>query len=296
MSRIKIGRGRKIKTIVGEVEITDKQANYFEIKSHSRLSPRLEKNALLICANESYQRAEEDLLVITGIKISHSTLHRLVNKQDLELPSSRLGVQEVSLDGGKVRLRTEKKGKPCEWKDYKAVRLNRTYCGAFFQENQSLIDWVNSQKLLTPFFCTGDGHPGIWNLFEEMGNTQNRKEILDWYHLKENLYQVGGSLKRLKEATELLWLGKVSETIDLFRSLTKKKAINFCKYLETHRQRIINYDYYQTEQISSIGSGAIESGIKQIGMRVKISGSQWRIDNVPRILSLRCAYLNNFFS
>ncbi len=54
--------------------------------------------------------------------------------------------------------------------------------------------------------------------------------------------------------------------------------------------------YYQTEQISSIGSGAIESGIKQIGMRVKISGSQWRIDNVPRILSLRCAYLNNFFS
>jgi len=25
-------------------------------------------------------------------------------------------------------------------------------------------------------------------------------EILDWYHLKENLYKVGGSLKRLTQA------------------------------------------------------------------------------------------------
>jgi hypothetical protein len=50
--------------------------------------------------------------------------------------------------------------------------------------------------------------------------------------------------------------------------------------------------YYQCEQICSIGSGAVESGIKQISRRIKISGAQWREDNVPQVLAHRCAYLN----
>ena len=37
-----------------------------------------------------------------------------------------------------------------------------------------------------------------------------------------------------------------------------------CTYLEKHRHRIINYYYFQAEQICSIGSGSIESTIKQI--------------------------------
>jgi len=44
-------------------------------------------------------------------------------------------------------------------------------------------------------YCIGDGHPGIWNLFQEIGVTEQRQEILDWYDLKENLYKAGGSLK-----------------------------------------------------------------------------------------------------
>lgn len=56
--------------------------------------------------------------------------------------------------------------------------------------------------------------------------------------------------------------------------------------------RIVNYQYYQAEQICSIGSGAIESTVKQIDRRTKISGAQWKFDNVPQILAHRCAYLN----
>ena len=33
--------------------------------------------------------------------------------------------------------------------------------------------------------------------------------------------------------------------------------------------------------------------IKQIGARIKIVGAQWNEKNVPQILRLRCAYLNN---
>jgi len=77
----------------------------------------------------------------------------MVKLQDFELPTSKQGVQEITLDGGKVRLRNEKKGEPCYWKDYKALCLDNVYCGAFFQNNQDLIDWSNSQKLLHPIYC-----------------------------------------------------------------------------------------------------------------------------------------------
>ena len=106
-------------------------------------------------------------------------------------------------------------------------------------------------KLLHPIYCIGDGHAGIWNLFQEIGLTEQRQEILDWYHLKENLYQAGGSLRRLKQAESLLWCGQVNEVIDLFKHLKKKAFKTFCNYLETHRCRIINYLYYQEESLSS---------------------------------------------
>ena len=51
--------------------------------------------------------------------------------------------------------------------------------GLFFQEEQSLVDWGNSQKLLNPFYCLGDGHAGIWNLFKQIGESDKRIEILD---------------------------------------------------------------------------------------------------------------------
>ncbi|ELS32542.1 hypothetical protein Pse7429DRAFT_2258 [Pseudanabaena biceps PCC 7429] len=41
-----------------------------------------------------------------------------------------------------------------------------------------------------------------------------------------------------------------------------------------------------------MGSGAVESTIKQIGRRIKISGAQWKRDNLPQVLKHRCAYLN----
>ncbi|MEY3555277.1 MAG: hypothetical protein RLZZ580_1331 [Cyanobacteriota bacterium] len=52
----------------------------------------------------------------------------------------------------------------------------------------------------------------------------------------------------------------------------------------------------EKERVSFLGSGAIESGIKQIGKRVKLSGAPWQNENVSSILSLRCAYLNGVLS
>ena len=70
------------------------------------------------------------------MNVSHSTLQRRVIQQELPFPSAKQAVGEVSVDGGKVRLR----GNPGEgghWRDYKAVRLESLYYGSFFQDNQS---------------------------------------------------------------------------------------------------------------------------------------------------------------
>ncbi|HLP89372.1 MAG TPA: hypothetical protein VK184_12370 [Nostocaceae cyanobacterium] len=58
-----------------------------------------------------------------------------------------------------------------------------------------------------------------------------------------------------------------------------KKVENFRAYLEKHRSRIVNYSYYQSEQICSIGSGAVESAVKQIGARIQLESIHfWKKD------------------
>jgi hypothetical protein len=82
----------------------------------------------------------------------------------------------------------------------------------------------------------------------------------------------------------------------LFKDCRRQKARNFEGYLSKHRARIVNYQYYQAEQLCSIGSGAVESAVKQIGRRLQISGARWNAASVNAMLSLRCAYLNGQFA
>jgi hypothetical protein len=123
-----------------------------------------------------------------------------------------------------------------------------------------------------------------------------RQEILDWFHLKENLFKVGGSLKRLRQAETLLWQGEVETVKVLLRQQCPQRAKKFLAYLDKHRHRLINYRLLQEEYQISIGSGAVESAIKQIDRRLKLSGAQWKTSNVNQILHLRCAYLNGQFA
>jgi hypothetical protein len=63
----------------------------------------------------------------------------------------------------------------------------RSVCRAEFQKNEALVQWVNQQKLATMINCIGDGHPGVWNIVREIAQEYRRREILDWFHLVENL-------------------------------------------------------------------------------------------------------------
>ena len=82
-----------------------------DVKASSQQSPYLEKCCLLLSANASYARAAEDLQLLTGMAVSHSTQQRLVHRQSFDLPQAAKTVEEMSVDGGKVRLRTPKESR-----------------------------------------------------------------------------------------------------------------------------------------------------------------------------------------
>lgn len=278
----------------------------------------------------SYEQAARELAMTTGMSVSASTQRRLVHRQDFagmgapavaaestppeprERPgpapavaaSSQVGaasppasampplpVQALSLDGGNIRLRTPP-GQASQWRQYKALSLNGGAWGvAFFQANAALAQWAAPLSFTPSYYCLGDGHPGIWGLYEQMALPATRVEILDWYHLKENLYKVGGSSQRLRQAEACLWQGQVSATLALFSRLKSQAAQRFCAYLRTHASRIPDYGYYQAAGIP-IGSGSVESLVKQIDQRTQLPGAQWNAANVPQVLAHRCAFLN----
>jgi hypothetical protein len=244
-----------------------------------------------LSANESYQNAEQDMLLLMGLKVGHSTLQRKVQKVDNLLPDVKQGLSEIAIDGGKIRLRG-KAGEGSEWKEYKTARLQGIYYGAFFQDSESLINWVNSQRLTNPLYCLGDGQAGIWNIIAEIGDEKQRIEILDWYHLMENLHKVEGKKYQLEQIKAYLWMGQTREAIKYLYDQKLGGSYQFCNYLIKHIKRIPNYHYYSWQSICSVGSGAVESAVKQIGHRVKITGAQWKKETVSNILQLRCAYLN----
>jgi len=55
----------------------------------------------------SYQHAEEDVELF-GIQVAAKTQQRLVHRQTFEMPEVKQFVEELSVDGGKIRIRTPK--------------------------------------------------------------------------------------------------------------------------------------------------------------------------------------------
>ncbi len=93
----------------------------------------------------------------------------------------------------------------------------------------------------------------------------------------------------------MIWHGQVNAAMTELGSWSDQRTTNFKAHVEHHRHQIRNYSQLQAQGIA-IGSGAVESAIKQIGRRVKISGAQWKRENVPQVLRHRTAYLNGLLS
>lgn len=121
-------------------------------------------------------------------------------------------MEEMSLDRGMIRRRTEL-GKPCEWRDYKALAVHDQAGVAFFKENESFVNWVNRQPRTTPITCLGDGHDGACNSLTQIGTAQERIESLDWFHLMENAHKLQATQAQLEAVRGILWQEQVTRAI-----------------------------------------------------------------------------------
>ena len=112
----------------------------------------------------------------------------------------------------------------------------------------------------------------------------------------ENLHKIEAKNNQILQLKAYLWFGQVEESINYLNRLKPIGGSNFCTYLRKHQTKIVNYHYFQWQKISSIGSGAVETAVKQINHRVQLPGAQWNEENVSQILQLRCNYLNGKFA
>jgi len=76
-----------------------------------------------------------------------------------------------------------------------------------------------------------------------------------------------------------LWHGQVEEGKMLLRNSKYVGVNNFINYLDKHRHRLVNYMYFQAEQLSSIGSGAVESAVK---LSRQATTNSWRTVEVRK--------------
>ena len=77
-------------------------------------------------------------------------------------------------------------------------------------------------------------------------------------------YKIEGKRYQKEQLKAYLWMGQVSEGIKYLRSQNIIGGNQFINYLRKHEKRLINYHYYSWHKIASIGSGAVESAVKQI--------------------------------
>ena len=196
-------------SILGELWLSRQQAQTLSVPARVKHSPYLETCCLRMCAKASYQQAEADVAMLTGMRVSAKTQERMVKRSVLPEPSPAASVNELTLDGGMLRVRTPK-GEASAWRQYHGIRVNGDGIGmAWYKDPATLLAWVTTLPLVPVVYLLGDGHCGIWSLFDQMAIDLPTDEILDWYHLKENLYKVEATENVLESLSSQLWEGQL---------------------------------------------------------------------------------------
>lgn len=149
----------------------------------------------------------------------------------------------------------------------------------------------------------GDGSHWIWNMCEEL--FPDAVQILDYYHLSENVHSFAKYMYPDNEIKMKGWAKDILDKIDkglleeALASLPDLKDVklpaqvpNLRVYIENNRGRI-DYRRYKLRGYY-IGSGAIESGNKLvIQQRMKQSGMRWSMSGGQHIAALRAKYSSN---
>lgn len=151
--------------------------------------------------------------------------------------------------------------------------------------------------------CVHDGSPWIWQISRDY--YPEATEVLDWGHGISHVNQVAqaalgegsaAAVQWFEEAKALLWDGEVEQVLGVKwaelprRQGDRGKTIRNGKtYLVEHQERM-RYKTFR-EQGYPIGSGVIESGVKNvIQWRMKRGGARWSRERVNPMAAMLGEY------
>jgi hypothetical protein len=143
----------------------------------------------------------------------------------------------------------------------------------------------------------GDGAAWIWNVAEDV--SPDRRQIVDRVHAVQHLADAAQALYPNDIANRKRWLttykthlymGRVHKII---AALHKQNRPDLAHYFEIHQRRMHYLEF--REEGFPIGSGTVESGVKQFKQRLSGTGMRWKRDNANRMLVIRAAVLSHAF-
>ena len=245
----------------------------------------------------------------------------MLNNGSLSFPKDRDGVLYIQTDGAALNTRkkdergsTWRENKLGEvfsskniryWTDHKGNRQHKTlekeyisYIGAAseFKKHLFALALRNGYGHYKETVILSDGATWIRNMVEEL--FPDAQQILDFYHMCENVHTFAKYLFKMDETKYRPWAKDVCKTIkksgfrqvlselDNVERVPHNCPVNLFGYITNN---INNIDYATYEKKGYfIGSGAIESGNKIILQdRLKRAGMRWNVDSAQSLLTLK---------
>ena len=228
-------------------------------------------------------------------------------------PESR---KAVSMDGGMVNVRGEgwkelKVGLVADMPTVQAIAetedgqvhlTNLHYCGvvgdvATFGEAL----WTLAVRHDIPYsglvVVTADGAAWIWRLCADYFPCA--QQVVDWFHACQHLAQAAlarfpddplAAKRCTYDLKSLLFKGEIHLILQHFERFA---LTDFANYFSQHARRM-QYAQFRAAGFP-IGSGSVESGVKQFKQRLTGSGMQWSRPALLRMVLLRSAVLSHTF-
>jgi hypothetical protein len=163
--------------------------------------------------------------------------------------------------------------------------------------------WNRAQKKVV----MGDGADWIWNTSQEQ--FPGATEIVDLYHARQHLWDLGAALHPGEEAVRRRWImkyqsvldeGKIEKLVAALRALRPQdpklaqQVRTEANYFEGNAERM-RYPRFRRQGLF-VGTGVVEAGCKTvIGTRLKRSGMFWTVRGANAIIALRCCRLSGRF-
>jgi len=161
-----------------------------------------------------------------------------------------------------------------------------------------VLAWQHGVPYAGRSAVVSDGASWIWHLAADLFPTS--RQIVDWYHATDHLAQVAAAAYPqdpqaaqhwFRQQSALLYRGEIWKLRQECRRAGVEEA--HTRYFHTHQRRM-QYQAFRAEGFP-IGSGSVESGIKQYKARLTGPGMRWSRAGVERMVVIRSAVLSGTF-